>query len=306
VRRFHNLDPAHRPHTFGEVFRWSVWDRLTGRRKVAPPGPPAPWVRADPALVHDRSTPRVTWIGHSSFLATMAGTSFLIDPVFSSKIARVIPRHGRAGLQAADLPAIAAVLVTHNHYDHLDEPSMRELSRDVPIVAPLRLGAWFVRRGFTDVRDLAWWDGVSIGPLTVTLVPARHWSRRRLADINETLWGGYVIRGGGRTLYHAGDTARFAGFEEMRRRFPSIDLALLPIGAYAPAWFMEEQHMNPEHALEALAVLGAKAMVPIHWGAFQLTDEPISEPVAWLTRAWEARRLAATLEILPVGGSLVI
>ena len=304
--RYANLDPRHTPHGVRDVFRWSVLDRLTGRRRVAPPGPPAPRVTSDPEAIHRGGRPRVTWIGHSSFLATLAETSFLVDPVFSKRIARFIPRHGEPGLLAADLPPLAALLVTHNPYDHLDEPSVRSLPRELPVFTAAGLGGWFRRRGFDSVTEMRWWDRASAGPLAITYVPARHWSRRRIGDTNRSAWGGFVVEGGAAALYHAGDTGSFDGFGAIAARFPAIDLALLPIGAYAPAWFMEPNHLNPEQAIDALEVLGARAMAPMHWGAFQLTDEPLSEPVERLRRAWELRRPAARLHVLSVGETVAI
>jgi L-ascorbate metabolism protein UlaG (beta-lactamase superfamily) len=234
----------------------------------------------------------------------LADASFLIDPVFSRRIARFIPRYGEAGLGASELPPLSALLVTHNHYDHLDEPSVGSLPRTLPVFTAAGLGRWFRRRGFTSVTEMHWWNVARAGALTITFVPARHWSRRTIVDTNRSAWGGFVVSGGGATLYHAGDTGWFDGFRAIRARFPSIDLALLPIGAYAPAWFMEPHHMNPEQALDALDVLKARAMVPMHWGAFQLTDEPISEPVERLRGAWDTRRPAAQLHVLSVGETL--
>jgi len=226
--------------------------------------------------------------------------------VFSKVIAGVIPRHGEAGLLPTDLPPLSALLVTHNHYDHLDAPSVRALPRELPVFAAAGLGPWFSKRGFTRVTEMRWWERTTSGPLAITFVPARHWSKRRLGDTNKTAWGGFVVEGGGTTLYHAGDTGWFEGFREIARRFPMIDVALLPIGAYAPAWFMGPHHMNPEEAVEALDVLRARAMVPMHWGAFQLTDEPLVEPAERLRRAWELRRPAARLHVLAVGETLAI
>ena len=305
--RFRNLDPAHTPHGVRDVFRWGVLDRLTGRRRVAPAGEPAPRVVADVEAIHRADgVPRITWIGHASFLATISSASFLVDPVFSKAIARFVPRHGEAGLAASDLPKLAAVLVSHNHYDHLDAPSIRALPRDTPVVAAAGLARWFSRRGFTRVTELNWWERATAGPLSITFVPARHWSRRSLGDTNKTAWGGFVVEAGGTTLYHAGDTGWFTGFAEIAARFPRIDVALLPIGAYAPAWFMGQHHMNPEEAIEALSVLGARAMVPMHWGAFQLTDEPLAEPVQRLRRAWELKQPAARLHVMAVGETFQI
>ena len=305
--RYANLDPRHTPHGFRDVLRWSVLDRLAGRRRVAAPGPPAPRVSKDPeAIRRADGPPRVTWIGHASFLATLGGASFLIDPVFSRRIARLIPRHGEPGLVVTELPTLAALLVTHNHYDHLDEPSVRSLPRELPVYTASGLGRWFRRLGFSDVTEMRWWETASAGPLSISFVPARHWSRRRIGDTNRSAWGGFVVRGGGTTLYHAGDTGWFAGFAAIAERSPAIDMALLPIGAYAPAWFMEPHHMNPEQAIDALCVLKSRAMVPMHWGAFQLTDEPLREPVERLLRAWELRRPGAALHVLSVGETVTI
>jgi L-ascorbate metabolism protein UlaG (beta-lactamase superfamily) len=305
--RYANLDPAHTPHGFGDLFRWSVLERVTGARRRAAPGPPAPRVPVDLELVHRKDgVARVTWIGHASFLATLDSSSFLVDPVFSKRIAGVVPRHGQAGLDAADLPPLSALLVTHNHYDHLDEPSVRSLPRALPVYCAAGLGSWFTRRGFTNVTDMRWWDEASAGPLSIAFVPARHWSRRSLWDTNRTAWGGFVIRGGGATLYHAGDTGWFSGFRQLAERYPAIDLALLPVGAYAPAWFMEPQHMNPEQAVDALQELRARAMVPMHWGAFQLTDERLQEPIERLRCAWERARPQAELHVLSVGETISV
>jgi L-ascorbate metabolism protein UlaG (beta-lactamase superfamily) len=309
--RFHNLDPAHRPRNFREVFRWGVLDRLSGRRRVAPPGPPAP--RAEPDLDLIRAPdgpPRLTWIGHASFLATLGGgASLLVDPVFSRRIGVFFPRHGEPGLTAGQLPPLAALLVSHNHYDHLDAPSCRAVGREVPVVAPLGLGRWFRRRGHRRVNELGWWESAAAGPLRVTLVPARHWSRRWIADVNRTLWGGFVVEAeGGSAVYFAGDTADFSGFAEIGRRFPGLLAAVLPIGGYRPAWFMEHNHMNPEQAGRAFLALGARHLVPCHWGTFQLTDEPIAEPAERLREWW--RRHGPTdgrrLHLAAVGETVVL
>jgi len=286
--RFSNPNPEHRPASFAAVLRWGVIDRLLGRREVRPPGPPAPRVEPDRRKILEPGGPdRLTWIGHASFLGTLGGGSFLVDPVFSPRIGWLVPRHGRPGIEVTDLPRVDAILVTHCHYDHLDEPSMLALSREVPVVVPLRLGRWFERRGFRRVVELDWWQGLALGTLRVTLVPARHWSRRGLADVNRTLWGGFVIEGGGVSVYHAGDSAAFDGFAEIGRRFPGLAAALLPVGAYAPGWFMERFHMNPEQAGQAFLACGARRFLPTHWGAFQLSDEALCEPVPRV-RAWWA------------------
>ena len=288
--RFSNLDPTHRPHRPGDIFRWGVTDPLRGKRRTASPGPPAPRTEPDLEAIHDGSQrPRLTWIGHSSFLAGLGGRSLLIDPVFSGRVAVVCPRYGEPGLRPPDLPKLSAVFITHSHYDHLDRASLIAVPRNVPALVPLGLGSWFRRWNRRPVTELDWWQTTEIDGLRVTLVPSRHWSRRGVLDVNRTLWGGFVIECEGEAIYHAGDSAAFDGFAEIGRRFPGLLAAMLPIGGYRPAWFMEKQHMNPEQAGEAFLELDARVLVPMHWGAFQLTDEPISEPAERMRDWWMGR-----------------
>jgi len=285
--RFHNLDPRRRPQRLPAVFRWGVWERYVRPRPIDAPGPPAPRIEPDlQAIAGKDGAPRLTWIGHASFLGTLGGAHFLIDPVFSRRVGWVVKRFGEPGLVAAQLPPIEALLVTHNHYDHLDRPSIEALPRSTPVFVPSRLGATFRRWGFERVRELGWWESAATESLKITLVPACHWSRRCVVDTNRTLWGGFVVEGGGLAMYHAGDTGWFDGFAEIGRRHPGLLAAMLPVGAYAPAWFMENQHLNPEQAGRAFLRVGARHMVPMHWGAFKLTDESLSEPARRVRRWW--------------------
>ena len=301
--RFRNLDGSG-PVPLGRVLRWAVVDRLTGRRRRAPARAQVPEVSPDVGAL---SRPplegiRVTWLGHASWLVQGAGTSVLVDPALGPRISGVIPRNAGPGLTVAQLPRIDAALVTHNHYDHLDLPTLREVG--APVVAGV--GTRPNLRGLP-CTELGWWDRLHLGGLEVTFVPSQHWSRRGLADINEALWGGFVIDGGGARVYHAGDTAYFGGFEEIGRRFPGIDAALLPIGAYDPEWFMRPQHMTPEDAVQAFVDLGARALLAMHWGTFKLTDEPLDEPPARLRVEWERRQLPGqALRILAIGESVAL
>ncbi len=303
-----HLDPDHRPHGLRTVVRWGIFDRLTGARKIAPPGPGAPVAAPDLELIHrPGGAPRLTWIGHASFLGSLGGQRFLIDPNFSRRIGAFYPRHVPPGLEAGDLPKIDLVLITHSHPDHHDAPSIRHLDRATPIVAPAGLGRWFSRRGFTRVSELSWWDSVEVGGLEVTFTPARHWSRRTPWDGNRSLWGGFVIRSGDIAVYHAGDSAWFEGFAEIGRRFPGLDVAMVPIGAYRPAWFMEQNHMNPEQAGEAFLEVGARRFVPMHWGTFQLTDESLAEPADRIRKWWDDNQPEGKeMHLLAVGETLVL
>jgi L-ascorbate metabolism protein UlaG (beta-lactamase superfamily) len=204
------------------------------------------------------------------------------------------------------LPDVTAVLVTHNHYDHLDAGVYRSLRDEVAVVAPIGMGRWMRRRGCKRVIELQWWQQTKVGDLQVTLVPACHWSRRGIFDTNSVLWGGYVIEGDGHSVYHSGDTAWFEGFGEIGRRFPDLDAAMLPIGGYQPPWFMEHYHLNPEQAGRAYLDLGARHLVPMHWGTLQLTDEPLCEPIDRMRSWWQKNRPDGPryLDVLDVGASL--
>lgn len=305
-QRYRNLDPSHRTASFGAVFRWALWDRLTGRRRVSPPGPPAAEVDGPVAPLEPTSAPgaRLQWLGHCGYLLGLAGRRFAFDPVLSRRIGGFYPRFGAP--PCARLPPLDALLISHNHYDHLDAPTCRQLARSTPVVVPRGLGQWFARRGFELITELGWWEQTTIGEVTVTFVPARHWSRRSPIDTNRSWWGGYLLEAGPERFYFAGDSAWFDGFEEIGRRFPGALAAVLPIGGYEPAWFMSSNHMNPEEAGRAFLASKARALIPMHWGAFQLTDEPLAAPAAWLREWWkregptDGRRL-----LVPAVGEIV-
>jgi L-ascorbate metabolism protein UlaG (beta-lactamase superfamily) len=305
--RFRNPDPRHAPHGLWPVLRWSVIERLRGRRRQAALGPPAPSVLDSREVSRgDSRHASITWIGHASFLVQLGGRWILLDPVFSERIGWLYPRHTAPGMTSDRLPPIDFVCVSHNHYDHLDLPSIEALPRTATVIVPKGLGSIFVKREFARVVELEWWETAMVNSLRVTLVPACHWSKRRMFDTNRTLWGGFVLEDDEYSVYFAGDTAWFDGFAEIGRRFPGLDAALLPIGGYDPAWFMEHNHLNPEQAGRAFLECGARVMVPMHWGCFALTDEPLLEPVerlkAWCTAS--ALPPDRRLEVLAVGESL--
>jgi L-ascorbate metabolism protein UlaG (beta-lactamase superfamily) len=275
-----------------DLFRWQVLDRLAGRRPKEEGRFVTPFRRNDGAQLH-RLEPSLTWIGHATFVARLGGQLVATDPIWCERISGVVPRRAPVGVELEALPPLDVVTVTHNHRDHLDLPTIARLGARPLYVAPMGNGRLLREAGAARVVELDWWDSVEIGRLTVTLVPARHWSMRAPWDRNDALWGGFVLRGPEGALYHAGDTALFDGFAEIGARCGPIDWALLPIGAYEPRWFMEPQHMNPDDALAAFAQLGARRLVAMHWGTFKLTDEPLGEPPARL------RELAAAAGLGP-------
>lgn len=231
----------------------------------------------------------VTWAGHASYVLRIGGLTVLTDPVWSAKIPGVPQRLSPVGVDWSALPRIDAVVISHNHYDHLDAPTIKRLPRDTPLLVPANLARWFRRRGFTDVTDLDWWESHRIGEVTFDFVPAHHWSRRTPTDTNRSLWGGWILTDTGDTrVYFAGDTGYGHWFAEIGRRYPGIDLALMPVGAYEPNWFMRPVHLNPEEAVRATLDLGARRMATMHWGTFVLTSEPVLEPRQRALAAWAA------------------
>ncbi len=229
----------------------------------------------------------LAWLGHASFLLRLGGATVAVDPVLSQRILGAGQRFTPPGLDR--LPPVDLLLISHNHYDHLDAPTVRTLPRDTPVVAPGGLGRWFRCRGFTAVTELDWWESVHFGALELTFVPAHHWSRRGLFDHCASLWGGWVLTTpGGPRVYHAGDSAYGPFFAQIGSRYPGIDAAMLPVGAYAPRWFMRNMHMDPEEAVRAACDVGARALVPMHWGTFWLSREPALEPIERTRGAWAA------------------
>jgi L-ascorbate metabolism protein UlaG (beta-lactamase superfamily) len=300
--RFANAD-GRGPGGLSNILRWKVWDRLAGKNRVAPDRAPVPAVAPDLALLATPPRPgepaRVTWLGHATFLVQLDGVSLLTDPALLPEIFGGIPRNVPPGVAIAQLPPIDAVLVSHSHYDHLDLPTLEKVG--APVVAGLGLERFFRDRHLF-ATELGWWSTTTVRGVRITFVPAQHWSRRGLFDTNATLWGGFVIEGTRARIYHSGDTAWFDGFKEIGARFPGLDAALLPIGAYEPAWFMESMHLNPEQALRAFGDLGARTFVAMHWGTFKLADEPLDEPPVRVEA--ERRRLgldAERVRVLAVG-----
>jgi len=207
----------------------------------------------------------------------LGGKLIATDPVWSERLT-VIKRKCRVGIPLEDLPPLDLVTVSHNHYDHLDAPTIARIGAGPLYVTPLGNGRWLEKAGATNIVELDWWQSHRVDGVEVTLVPARHWSMRAPWNRNDGLWGGFVYRTSEGVAYHSGDTALFDGFTEIGQRLGPIDWAMLPIGAYEPRWFMQPQHMNPEDAAEAFARLGARTLCAMHWGTFKLTDEPLGEP----------------------------
>lgn len=288
--------------SFREFWRW----QRSGQR--------AEW----PTQVENKGTPEVrnqtsadevylTFINHITFLIQTNGLNFLTDPVFSLRVSpsqRIGPKRVRKpGLALNALPKIDVVLISHNHYDHMDLAALLALQeRFQPLfLTPLGNRSILQKAGLRRVTENDWWDTHLLGDGTeVITTPAQHWSGRGLLDRNQALWSGFVVRTPKRQLFFAGDTGYADHFQQIRQRLGPIDLALLPIGAYAPRWFMKDQHMNPEDAVRAHLDLQARASIGTHFGTFQLTDEAIDAPLIELGEAVK-KYAVDTFQVLEVG-----
>jgi len=261
-----------------------------------------PQLRTGGAEALARGEACAVWIGHATWAFRLAGKLVLTDPIFSPSISGVAKRLVPPGIELAQLPAADVVLVTHDHRDHMDKPTLAQLPHTATYVTGIGNGDRLRALGHEHVVELDWWQTHELGDLAITFVPARHWSMRMPWNRNDTLWGGFVVRGPEGAAYHAGDTAWGDHFAEIGKRAGPIDWAMLPIGGYAPRWFMEPQHIDPDEAARGFEALGARNLLAMHWGTFRLTDEAVGEPVARLRAWWTARGLPEErLWVLDVG-----
>ncbi len=264
---------------FFDVVRWKLTSRPErSPRFVADVVPSKP-----PPGVEDNKV-RVTLINHSTLLLQQPGVHILTDPIWSeraSPLRSIGPRRRREpGVRWEDLPRIDVVLLSHNHYDHLDLATLQRLAEfgQSQFVVPTGVGRLLRSRGIGPVHELDWGESVTLAGATIHGVPALHFSARGIFDRNRTLWCGYVIEAANRMIYFAGDTAFGNHFGQIREHFGPPRLALLPIGAYEPRWFMSPVHMSPEDAVRAHQTLGAETSIAIHHGTFQLADEGLDTP----------------------------
>jgi N-acyl-phosphatidylethanolamine-hydrolysing phospholipase D len=309
--------PHHRPEGFQNNYldfkpRNFVTDVLLGWKLPAafkgipkPPRTPTPTQAPDLNFVLTNARagtsmqPAVTWIGHATNLVQIGGLNVMTDPIFSERSSPISflgpKRQVSPGIALADLPHIDAVLISHNHYDHLDEPSVKALNAQkggAPLfIVPLGMKRWLAERGIANAVELDWWQAHKLGNLEVVLTPVQHWSARGLNDKMQNLWGGYALFAPDAQVFFAGDTGYSKDFADIAARFAErqskggFDMALIPIGAYEPRWFMKDQHVNPDESVRIHKDLKAKASLGIHWGTFELTDESLDEPPEALAKA---------------------
>ncbi len=301
-KRFRNLATS-ADRSLLQVLRWATsgerkpWPRWVEHRTRYEPRAAAPGAIA------------ITFVNHSTFLIEGEGRRFLTDPVWSLRASPVQwagpARVHDPGIPFGQLPRVDVVLLSHNHYDHMDLGTLRRLQRTSGsrIVTTLGNKAYLERRGLRNVVELDWWE--SHGGITAT--PAQHFSARSPFDRNRTLWGGFALALGARRLYFAGDSGYHAHFADIGARLGPFDAALVPIGAYEPRWFMSAAHVNPDEAVRAHLDLRSRLSIAMHFGCFQLTDEGIDEPVRDLARALDAHGVdAAHFRVLEPGETLVL
>ena len=290
-------------HGFVDFLKWTIERR--GKRERSSSAGDAPQLtlpafhipRADPATL------TATWLGHTTALLQLGGLNILTDPIWSERASPLSfagPRRvSPPGIAFEDLPIVDAVIISHNHYDHLDLATVDRIIARFPAAAwrvPLGLAGFIRKRGGNDVEECGWHQVSSVGALKLTCVPAQHFSGRSLFDRNKTLWCGWVLASGQDSVYFAGDTALNPSFGEIGSRYGPFRLALMPIGAYDPRWFMRSVHLDPEECVVALkrlapAVADTPVLLATHWGTFRLTDEPVGEPPRRMRAAWNAASL---------------
>ena len=335
---FRNPVDGAQPRTLGELLRWR-WNAMLGQ---LPPAPQTqtPTVAADLAYIQayqrsgpgstaarSASLPALTWIGHATALVQAGGLNVLTDPVFSERASPMQffgPRRAQApGVALSALPPIDVVVISHNHYDHLDRDSIvgleakaRREGGSTLYLVPLGHKAWFENLGVSQVIELDWWQKHTVRGVDFYLTPSQHWSARGVLDHNDALWGSWAVFAEDLQWYFAGDSGYSGDFADIRTRFgqrqtPALgggfDLALIPIGAYAPRWFMRAHHINPEEAVQVHQDLQAKFSVGVHWGTFALSDEALDQPPMDLAAARAAAGLAdQDFTVLKIGETRIL
>lgn len=298
---FRNPWPNSGPWGYGGFLKWVLFDRLV--RELATDPDPDVFRTVTPGFAAPRAAPdggTVTWVGHSTWLIQIGGLNIVTDPIWSDRASPMRffgPRRWVApGIPFDALPPVDVVLQSHNHYDHLDDRTVRRLAAHHPSaiwLVPLGLASFVRRRGPRSVVELDWWEEAHIGGVRFAATPAQHQSARHLTDRGHTLWCGWAIRANPHRVFFAGDTAYHPEFARIGERHGPFDLSLMPIGAYEPRWFMRYVHMNPEESVRAYHDVhrvhrapAHAAMAAMHWGTFKLTDEAMDEPPKRVRRAW--------------------
>lgn len=301
---FFNLEKKLSQKSFLEVLKW----RFQSKRKEWPREKVQDNIESSSYSLVPEKGYRVTFVNHATILVQFSGVSILTDPVLLENIAPfgLLSRYRDPGIKIQDLPPLDFILISHNHFDHLDLPTIKELERKhhATYLVPLGVKTYFPKKiqRTNQIVEMDWWQEYKKKDLKITFVPAQHWSKRGFFDTNKSLWGGFVIQQSDQTLFFAGDTGFGSHFNLISQKFPNIDLAMLPIGAYEPRWFMKDAHMNPEDAVEAALILKAKTAMGIHFGTFNFSDESIDDPEKDLVLVIQRKKLDPTFFWVPKNG----
>jgi N-acyl-phosphatidylethanolamine-hydrolysing phospholipase D len=294
---FKNPYPGYKEQGLKELMKWLVWDRLIKNEKSSEADSVVfELAKNDPAwLQKNKSEFSITWVGHASLLIQIEGLNILTDPVWSNTVSPVSfigpPRLTQPGIALDSLPQIDVVIISHDHYDHLDKETLKSLGNKPLYLVPLGIGSFLEDLEITNYQELDWWGEITFNGIRFVCTPTQHFSGRTMFDRNRTLWCSWVIVGKSARLYFAGDSGYFPGFKEIGERFGPFDVAAIPIGAYKPRWFMAPVHVDPIEAVDVYLDVKATYFVPIHWGTFQLSDEPITDPPKVLMKEVSFRKL---------------
>ncbi|GIP30463.1 membrane protein [Paenibacillus sp. J23TS9] len=288
--RYDNMDNVSTDHTLKQFKQW----RQERKQKKKDYSYQVPNMPPELDYLHaNRLDTSITWIGHSTFFIQYEGLNILTDPVWAKRMG-FERRLGEPGIEISDVPPIDVILISHSHYDHMHMASIRQLYRaETTLIVPVGLRKKMIRKGFHNCHELKWWDHMVIRDVKISFVPTQHWTRRTPFDTNTSHWGGYILEPNHTVqhvsegeqepalllppnLYFAGDSGYFNGFKDIGNRY-RIHVALMPIGAYEPEWFMTSQHVNPEEALQAFLDVKAETMIPMHYGTFRLADDTAQE-----------------------------
>ena len=305
AQTYKNTNDQQNGKTFGQLMTW-VFDGEKGPKRVEIETS-TQWQELAP----DQKNYAV-WIGHATYLINNGDINILTDPIFSKRASplgfagpkRMIP----AVMSLSDLPKIDLVVVSHNHYDHLDIWSLKKLNKLNPrtiFLVPIGDGKKLIRAGIKNVHEMNWWDEFSHSETTFNFTPVQHWSKRGLFDRNKSLWGGWFFQTKDLALYHAGDTGYSSDFKATYERLGAPDYSFIPIGAYDPRWFMKDSHVNPEEAIQIALDLKTPRSFGMHWGTFILTDEPVLEPPVRLKETLKEQNLATDFFISPKPGEIL-